>query len=314
MSSIGREDRARDAGSQQGPFGNSISRRRRWGGLLLASVILGLGAWLVAGSLAASYLCRIYPSAVPTLDRLGEYAVEDVRFEAPDGVELAAWWVAADPKRAVILLHGISGNRASSVRRAELYLDRGWSVLMPDLRGHGRSGGDRVSFGWRESEDLAAARGFVRGQGVEWVAAHGVSMGAATIAYDLRRDPDYRFVVLESCYDDIENAFGHRIERYPLPGLAFWPIELFTIRRIGAAADDLVPAKYVARCRAPTLFLAGDAEELLPVHETERLFAACGSSAKTVNFFGGAGHVDFERFDPERYREILSAFLDSLPG
>jgi hypothetical protein len=53
--------------------------------------------------------------------------------------------------------------------------------------------------------------------------AHGHSLGAATIAYSFKDFKDYSFVVLESCYDNIDHAFEHRMQRIHLPLLLAYP-------------------------------------------------------------------------------------------
>ncbi len=62
------------------------------------------------------------------------------RFEAPDGVQLAAdaWGVPEAPP--VILLHGGGQTRHAWKRTGEVLAGQGWHVLAMDQRGHGDSG------------------------------------------------------------------------------------------------------------------------------------------------------------------------------
>ena len=286
--------------------------RRRWRRGALIGLPALLLAWLALGYVAAAHVCRRHPATIPAATRIAGRAVHEVEFTTTDGVELSAWWIPGDESRTVIICHGIVGDRRAGRQRAAVYLDRGWSVLLPDLRGHGQSGGDTVSFGWHEKLDVAAARTFARRRGAERIGVHGISLGAAAIVYGLPPAPDDAFMVLESCYDDIENAFRHRMASYPVPGFALWPMRQFIRWRIGAAEHELVPAHHIRRATAPTLVLAGDCEQQLPAAETENLFAACGSPTKVLHLFEGATHQDIERYAPQEYRRILGAFLDRL--
>ncbi|HEY0311412.1 MAG TPA: alpha/beta fold hydrolase [Allosphingosinicella sp.] len=62
-------------------------------------------------------------------------------FEAPDGVRLA--WHEVGEGRPVLLLHGLFSNAATNWIRfghAAAIAERGFRVIMPDLRAHGDSG------------------------------------------------------------------------------------------------------------------------------------------------------------------------------
>src|SRR5580693_7892727 len=81
---------------------------------------------------------------------------EAVSIKANDGIQLRAWSLhqqnrAAD---AVILLHGMGDNRSGMAGYAELLLKHGYSVLLPDARAHGASGGELATYGLLERDDI----------------------------------------------------------------------------------------------------------------------------------------------------------------
>src|SRR5881396_1988411 len=62
---------------------------------------------------------------------------------APDGAMLKAWWFpSATPANCVLVLHGIGDSRTGGAGFAPMLLAAGYSVLVPDLRAHGESGGE----------------------------------------------------------------------------------------------------------------------------------------------------------------------------
>lgn len=78
---------------------------------------------------------------------------------AADGVRLNAWRVAGPPRAlcTVVLVHGFANSsRSPGVHRFAQLLARRAHVIVPDLRGHGRSGG-RCSMGRHEPLDVEAA-------------------------------------------------------------------------------------------------------------------------------------------------------------
>jgi len=80
----------------------------------------------------------------------------DVSISASDGSRLRGW--LASPANAngdaVILLHGVGDNRQGMFGFAELFLSKGFAVLLPDSRGQGESGGDFPTYGVKETDDV----------------------------------------------------------------------------------------------------------------------------------------------------------------
>lgn len=117
---------------------------------------------------------------MPAADPL---SVRAVTLVTSDGVALRADYLrqVGDPGLAVVLCHGFTQCAARPViQRVVTALAGHVAVLVPDLRGHGRSGGS-CTFGDDEVHDIAAAVGEARRQGHRRVVTLGVSMGAAIV-------------------------------------------------------------------------------------------------------------------------------------
>ena len=68
-------------------------------------------------------------------------------FEADDGIALFVRRYqpdSGDADRSVLLVHGMSEHGQCYQHVAESMVARGWNVVLPDLRGHGQSGGDHI--------------------------------------------------------------------------------------------------------------------------------------------------------------------------
>ena len=121
----------------------------------------------------------------PALDRLGG---EVVRLRSRDGVRLAGRWLgaepddgwAADPREAILLLHGWSGSVTPNLLDVGPFLRRTAGVLGLDFRGHGGSDDAPTSFGLNEVEDVAGALAWLGERGIRRVALVGSSMGGIT--------------------------------------------------------------------------------------------------------------------------------------
>lgn len=63
---------------------------------------------------------------------------------AGDGLSLhLAELGPADADKTVVIVHGYAEHGGRYIERAQLFVDAGFRVLIPDVRGHGRSGGQR---------------------------------------------------------------------------------------------------------------------------------------------------------------------------
>ena len=107
-------------------------------------------------------------------------AYRDVEFPATDGVALSGWYVPSHNRAAVVLLHGAGSTRSNVLDHAAVLSRHGYGVLLYDARGHGRSDGQAMDFGWFGDRDVGGAIAFVRRQAdvdPSRVGAMGMSMG-----------------------------------------------------------------------------------------------------------------------------------------
>jgi len=77
-----------------------------------------------------------------------EAELADVQIAARDETTLSAWTIRPRNSngKAIILLHGLSDNRLGMIGYAEMLLGHGFSVLAPDARAHGASGGQLATY------------------------------------------------------------------------------------------------------------------------------------------------------------------------
>lgn len=278
---------------------------------LLIVCCLGF-VWLLIGYLSAKYAIRAKPAQITMPNQLKTYPYENVSFTTTDGLEIKAWLLGKSDT-AVILLSGVKANRLANNDRALLYLEKGYSVLMPDLRGTGESGGEVVSFGWHEQYDLIAAYQYLEQVGKQKIGLHGSSLGAATITFALQSLSSPYFVVLESPYDHLEHAIQHRMEPFFIPQWLYSPMLFMGEWLADIKIDNLQPRMAIQDCNAPLLHLAGDQELVLTTNETQTIFDNCPSQNKQLYFFKGGKHQDFLKSFKIEYIQVLESFIHQLP-
>ncbi|MBV8503087.1 MAG: alpha/beta fold hydrolase [Paucibacter sp.] len=276
--------------------------------------LIRLPLWLALGVAAASFAAGEMLSR-PARARLGappiELKADSVVLRCAKGLRVAGWFARRDGELgAILLLHGVRGNRADMLARAQWLAALGYSVLLIDLPAHGESEGNRISFGLREAEGVRAALAFLRqelpGQRIGVI---GVSLGAAaTVLAHVEPAPDA--LVLESMYPTIEEAVADRLEqRLGRPGR--WLAPLLTMQlplRLGISPAQLRPIDAMASLQAPVLVVAGSEDRHTTLAESERLFAAAGEP-REIWVVQGAAHVDLHDFDPDGYETRVLGFL-----
>ena len=278
---------------------------------LLTVGYLGIGL-LVAARLSA-------PAPEPVGPPPAGLAVEDVDFKGTDRVPLSAWWVPPrpgnGPQRAAVLVHGWGGNRSDEYisKTAPLYAERGYGVLMLDLRGHGESGGERRTLGFEEVRDVRGALAWLKGEGFEpgEVVLHGWSMGGATV---VRSAPgaEVAAVVEEAGYADLPLLLRDELpENSGLPrafnGGAFLAAKLF----LGFDPWAVRPRMEAARLReegVPLFVIHSTADETVP-YEHAKLFKEANPDAGLWTL-EGYGHV--EAHEHPEYEARLRGFLGSI--
>ena len=245
-------------------------------------------------------------------------AVEEVAFEGTDGVPLSAWWAPPPgdgPQRAAVLVHGWGGNRSDEYirRTAPLYREAGYGVLMLDLRGHGESGGERRTLGYREIRDVRGALAWLGGIGFEpsEVVLHGWSMGGATVT---RSAPEtgVAAVVEEAGYADLPLLLRDELpENSGLPrafnGGAFLAARLF----LGFDPWAVRPREDAASLReedVPLFVIHSTADETVP-YEHAKLFKEANPDARLWTL---SGYEHVEAYKHPEYETMLWDFLRSI--
>jgi alpha-beta hydrolase superfamily lysophospholipase len=279
---------------------------------LAGAAIAGLvGAVLVVGLLLSA------PRRAMLGPPDGLNAAVRVGIPSASGSLLQGWWMPGQRGAgAVVLMHGVHGNRLGLVRRARLLADRGIAVLLFDFQAHGESEGRRITFGKLEALDAAAAVGYARDRAPgERVGALGISLGgAAALLGPAPLDVDA--LVLESVYPDIDTALANRL-RAALGGIAgpvaapvLAPLfKLLLPPILGVRPAELRPVDRIGEVRVPVLVAAGTADNRTTLPESQDLFAHVRAPG-TFWPVPGAGHEDLQRFDPVGYEGVVLAFLD----
>jgi pimeloyl-ACP methyl ester carboxylesterase len=199
-------------------------------------------------------------------------------------------------------------HRWGELRWAEVLVRAGYRVVMPDLRGHGASTGDVVSFGPREAADLAevldrleaeglAGRGGLadslsadrRGEGAgAGVLVMGISLGGSVGLHWAASDQRVLGVVCVSTPASLGGVLRSFLHRY------LWPVDwaLPESWYRGAAGSAALAAGVtvgqadatgaIARIGVPVLLVHAATDREVPVGQAKALQAAGGANVELM--------------------------------
>lgn len=197
--------------------------------IVVLLVLAGVSAsiWLVHTSARIqpnSYL--VTPAKYGLLSARGAQ-VTDEKWPNQDGSMARGWLLrGAENSPAVILLHKYGADRSYELNLGvKLSEATNFTVLMPDLRGHGESPMVQTStFGQKESEDTLAAVEYLRSlktpDGVPLVGSkvgmYGVELGALVALRAASKDRGITSLALDSVPADSSAVISNAVERrYP---------------------------------------------------------------------------------------------------
>jgi len=254
-------------------------------------------------------------SAMRVYARSLDAELADAEIAAPDGAILRAWILHPHHGygNAALLLHGLGDNRMGMTGYAQLLLAHGFTVLLPDSRAHGLSGGALATFGLLERDDIHQWFDFlVAREHPRCIFGFGESMGAAQLLQSLEVIVPFCAVAAESpfatfreiAYDRMGQPFhlGSWVGRTflrPLVEFAF----LRARWKYGLDMESVSPEVGAAQGSVPILLIHGQVDSNIPVRHSRMIHARDpGTELWEVP---GADHCGAISTSPREFEERL---------
>ena len=286
-----------------------------WWRLLAVPVALAL-LWFVLVPLTVAVHITNRPSgplgrATPAVYGL---SYREVAFRTADGVRLSAWYIPPRNGAAVMLLPGAGSARTAVLGQAAVLARHGYGTLLADTRGHGRSGGHAMDFGWQGGRDIAAAVSFLARQpGVRpgKIAVVGESMGGEQALAAMATDPRIRAVVAEGATGQQPADHGwlpHGVNGALQRGME-WVQYTAAGLLSGAPRPMSLPDSIRAAAPRPVLIIAGAAKPDEPI--AARWFQAASPTTVHVWVVPHAGHTQGLATAPQAWETHVINFLNA---
>lgn len=227
---------------------------------------------------------------------LQAHNAQEVYITSHDGLKLHGLWVPAENAKAtVILVHGYHSCVLTDFSLAfARYHSRGFNLLLPTHRAHGKSEGKYTTFGVLESKDILGWIDFHNQQfGKNPVMLSGMSMGASTVMYLAEEElPDNVRAINADCGFTTPREIIGKVFRDAthIPAWPFlWATELFARFFGGFSLDGKDSTKSLAKNKLPILLVHGLSDDFVPCDMTRRGYDAC-TGQKAILLVDGATH------------------------
>jgi dipeptidyl aminopeptidase/acylaminoacyl peptidase len=212
--------------------------------------------------------------------------------------------------KCVIYLHGNASFHCEGNFLIPIFIPAGVSVLCFDFSGCGISGGEYISLGHFERDDVECAIEFVKTTfGIREIALWGRSMGAAT-AVMMMGHPMIACAVADSPFASLPRLLREQSESVPIPGCLTGPAIWFLSQKIMTLAHfdvrKVLPIEVARQGRKPLFLIHGDRDQLIHTEHSRRLKEAYGGPVE-LRIVSGDHTTD-------RPRRVLQDALGFLGG
>ncbi len=215
--------------------------------------------------------------------------------------QIHGWWIpaATSDAKVYLYLHGNGSNIGDEVKRAFWSHQWGFSSLLIDYRGYGRSQGN---FPTESSvyEDVEAAWNYltqVRKIPPQKIFVYGHSLGGA-IAIELAiRHPEIAGLAVEGTFTGMRKMVAHLYKEFLI-----FPVDLILHQKFNSLSK-------VQSLKMPVLFIHGTADSIVPAHMSQTLFDASPEPKKLL-LVPQAGHHEVEEFGGEQYFQALQWLVE----
>ena len=244
---------------------------------------------------------------------------EDVWIESFDGRRLHGYWIENEKRQKVVIsFHGYNTEARKEYPLHHSYYQEGYTVLIVDQRGVGRSEGPFITMGLLERKDCLRWIDYVVqccGGQVE-ILLEGLSMGASTImmaAKDIHA-PQVRGMIANCGFDSCTEQMAYTITKLMhlprIPVLA--TVKLYARLFAGYDMDAVTAAESLSGSDIPLLMIHGAKDTFVPYENLGKIFPSARADHKRMVTCEHAAHGVARFEDPELFEGAIRQFLAEL--
>ena len=222
-----------------------------------------------------------------------QFPFEERYLKSSDGSELHALFFPVEkPKGVVLYFHGNTGSLRRWGKLAPRLTKRGYSVLMPEHRGYGKSRG-RLSERMLHADALLWYDTLLKEWPEEHIVVYGRSLGSG-LATPVAAARNPRLLLLETPFANL-----YDVARYYLPILPYRLLLRYSMN------NDVA----IRRVKCPVYIFHGKRDTLVPYSSALKLYSRIPSTLeREMITFSNGYHSDLYRFP--RFKRTLVKLLE----
>ena len=238
----------------------------------------------------------------------------DKYIESYDKLQLHSYVVTQNSNKWAIVVHGYGGSGKLMSDKSKYFYDMGYNVLIPDLRGHGKSEGDYIGMGWKDRLDIISWINFIIKENPNAeIVLHGTSMGAATVLMTSGENlpSNVKAIVADCAYTSAWDEFSYQLETYlKVPSYYILNVtNMVTKLKAGYSLKEASALESVKKATVPILFIHGDKDKFVPYSMMDKLYDATSSPKEKLTIDGGE-HANSDLVSPFLYWLTVEDFLN----
>ncbi len=220
-----------------------------------------------------------------------------------------------DFKKWVIIVHGYGCNGRLMYFVGKKFFEKGYNVLLPDLRGHGISGAKYVGMGWHDRLDIISWINLIlKKEENPKIVLYGVSMGASAVLMAAGEDlPKNVKCIISDCaftnaYDVVKHQLKNinNIKTFPILDI----INIISKIKNKFSLKEASAIKQVKKCKIPLFLIHGKCDKFVPVDMVFKLYKNANCKKRLI-IAKKAGH-GVSSIVLKKYWAKVFDFIDSV--
>jgi pimeloyl-ACP methyl ester carboxylesterase len=240
------------------------------------------------------------------------YYAQQFQVNTQDNITISGILIEREQaKRLVIVCHGYARTKEAMANFVELFSDA--HVVLFDFRGHGDSGGDMITFGCHEENDIAAV--------IKWLQKHniikslpligfGCSMGGAILLGAVAHGISFDGLIIDSSfanlYEQIAHVFTRKTHLPRIPCMFF--AQCWFRYLANCDIETINPGEYAKLVTCPVLIIHSKDDDFTPINHAYAIYDNLAGKKK-LHVVQGAEHARCCKVCPVTYKKEINEFL-----
>lgn len=213
-----------------------------------------------------------------------------------------------------VVCHQYGGSSQTMTAYVKHFYELGFNIVLPDLRGHGKSEYKNISMGWKDSDDIKTwIENIISEDEKAKIVLFGVSLGAnaVTLAASEELPENVKLVISDSCYTSVRDLMKEYVNNeIHLP--AFPVLNMTSALAESKVGDSFKNADTVGKLKnidLPIMFINGEEDNVVPPLVSKKLYENCNAEGVEEVIIPEGTHGGNLKADETTYWAKIDTFI-----